>query len=419
MTLVRNAPSAVEHDSVQASPHGPEIRLLFAVAASVFTVTVLIGLLNGQRVVQLSQDVLLTHVHAGTLGWITLGVFALSLWLFGSRAVEARASGYVRWLSILGAIAVPCYVLAFLSGNYIARAIFGVPVLLAILGFFGWVIARARSMRLGVAQLALLGAFLTLSLGGLLGVLLQVEFASGQALLPGGAFAAHPGALVTGYLVLVGMAVSEWRLRPAARNDFRLGLAQISCFFASGLLLAVAFLADLVPLLGLNTLLLLAGVVIYLWRFGPRIVRAGWLERSSGRFFAASAVFIVVNIALTIFLAVGLVSGLFTAETLPGGILLAMDHTMFIGVMTNALFGLIHASVTQRRAIWPWANDAVFWGTNVGLAGFAVALVTGATILYRVFTPIMGLSILLAIVIYAPLLLLRRGADAEEVAPAA
>lgn len=418
MTLVRSAPS-VESESIQAGTHAPEVRLLFAVAASIFTITVLIGMLNGQRVIQLSHDVLLTHVHAGTLGWITLGVFALSLWLFGPReAAITRVSGYVRGLTILAAVAVPCYVAAFWSGNYLARAIFGVPVLLAILGFFGWVIARARSMRLGVAQLALLGAFLTLLLGGLLGVTLQVQFAAGQVLLPGGAFAAHPGALVTGYLVLVGMAVSEWRLRPTTRDDFRLGVVQISCFFASGLLLAVAFLADIVPLLGLNTLLLLAGVIIYLRRFGGRVMRAGWLSRSSERFFAASAVFIVVNIGLTVFLAVGLVAGLFTPETLPGGVLLAMDHTMFIGVMTNALFGLIHETVAGRRTIWPWASDAIFWGTNVGLAGFAIALITGATVLYRVFTPIMGLGILLGIVVFVALLIQRRSM-AEEAATAA
>ncbi len=417
MTSARSLPDT-GRDSLQASPHESEIRLLFAVAALVFTVTVLIGMLNGQQVLQLSRDVLLTHVHAGTLGWITLGVFALSLWLFGLDERTSQPSQYVRWLSVVAAIAVPCYIAAFLSGNFIARAVFGAPVLLVVLGFFGWVIARASQAPLGVARLALLGAYLTLSLGALLGVLLQFEFASGQFFLPAGAFAAHPGALVTGYLVLVGMAVSEWRLRPTTRGDFRLGVAQISCFFASGLLLMVAFLADIVPLLALNTLLLIAGVAIYIWRFGLRVARAGWLTRSGERFFAASAVFIVVNIALTVFLTVGLVTQMFTPETIPEGVLLAMDHTMFIGVMTNALFGMIQVGVEGRRATWAWANDAVFWGMNVGLAGFAVGLITGETLLYRVFTPIMGLAILLAIVMYAWLLLRRPAGEAGAVSPA-
>jgi hypothetical protein len=405
MTLAANPDT--EASSLQASPHTSSIRLLFAVAALVFSVTVLIGMLNGQRVVKLSQDVLLTHVHAGTLGWITLGVFALSLWLFSGSEAATRPSPYIRWLSIVAAVAVPCYVAAFLSGNFIARAAFGVPVLLAVLGFFGWVIARAGQAPRSVARLALMGAYLTLSLGALLGVLLQFEFATTRIFLPAGAFSAHPGALVTGYLVLVGMAVSEWRLRPRSSNDFRLGVAQISCFFASGLLLMVAFLANIVPLLGLNTLLLLVGVGIYLWRFGARVARASWLERSSERFFAASAVFIVINIALTIFLAAGLVGGLFTPETLPEGLLLTMDHTMFIGVMTNALFGMIQVATEGRRATWAWANDAVFWGMNIGLAGFALGLITQTPLLERIFTPIMGLALLLAIGMYAWLLLRR------------
>ncbi|HEU0027039.1 MAG TPA: hypothetical protein VFQ25_07980 [Ktedonobacterales bacterium] len=414
MTLIASNADAGA-DSLQASPHKAEIRLLFAVAALVFTVTVLIGLLNGQRVVQLSHDVLLTHVHAGTLGWITLGVFALSLWLFGGDARSSQPSQYVRWLSIVAAVAVPCYVAAFLGGNFIARAVFGVPMLLAVLGFFGWVIARANQASGSVARLALMGAYLTLSLGALLGVLLQFEFASAQIFLPAGAFSAHPGALVTGYLVLVGMAVSEWRLHPATRADFRLGAAQISCFFASGLLLMVAFLADIVPLLALNTLLLLAGVIIYIWRFAARVIHATWLAQSGERFFAASAVFIVINIALTVSLTVGLVTQIFTPENLPEGLLLTMDHTMFIGVMTNALFGMIQVGVEGRRAIWPWANDAVFWGMNIGLVGFAVGLITQTPILQQIFTPIMGLAILLAIGMYA-WLLLRRPAIAAGVA---
>lgn len=416
MMSARNLPNA-EQDGLQVNTYRAEIRLLFAVAAIIFIVTVLIGLLNGQRIVQLSQDVLLTHVHSGTLGWITLGVFALSLWLFGSGERRSQPSQYVRWLSILSAAAVPCYVAAFLSGNYVARAIFGVPVLLAVLGFFGWVIARAGQARNSVARLALLGAYLTLSLGALLGVLLQFQFAAGQLFLPVGAFAAHPGALVTGYLVLVGMAVSEWRLHPANRRDFGLGVAQISCFFASGLLLMVAFLADIVPLLALNTLLLLAGVGIYIWRFGLRVARATWGAASGERFFAASAIFIVVNIALTVSLTVGLVTQIFAPENLPAGLLLAMDHTMFIGVMTNALFGAIQIGVEGRRATWPLANDAVFWGMNVGLAGFAAGLITETPLLVQVFTPIMGLAILLAIGMYA-WLLIRRPVTRGVTAPA-
>src|SRR6266852_2390078 len=197
--------------NLQANPLRTDIRLLFQAAMLVFVITVAIGILNGLHLVgQLSADVLLTHVHAGTLGWITLSVFAAGLWLFGEGGEK---STYVRTISILAAIAVPVYILAFLSGNLIARAVFGFPVLLVIIGYFGWIIARSRQVRLTVARLALLGGIFTLIVGSVIGVILQVQFATSTPVSTG-ALAAHPATQVVGYLLLIGMAISEWRLMP-------------------------------------------------------------------------------------------------------------------------------------------------------------------------------------------------------------
>jgi len=59
-----------------------ETRLLFRVALAIFTVTVAIGIFNGFHFIQLSRAVILTHVHAGTLGWITLVATGAALWLY-------------------------------------------------------------------------------------------------------------------------------------------------------------------------------------------------------------------------------------------------------------------------------------------------------------------------------------------------
>ena len=64
----------------------------------VFLITVAIGLLNGQHIMTLSTDVLLTHVHAGTIGWITLSVFAISIWVFGEGASQGT-NQFIRWSS--------------------------------------------------------------------------------------------------------------------------------------------------------------------------------------------------------------------------------------------------------------------------------------------------------------------------------
>jgi len=42
----------------------------------------------------------------------------------------------------------------------------------------------------------------------------------------------------------------------------------------------------------------------------------------------------------------------------------------------------------------------LFWGMNFGMVGFVISLLLDARILERIFTPIMGLSILLALLTY-------------------
>ena len=397
--MVTNQEAATSRWSLQTSPWRTDIRILLISAMIVFLITVAIGLLNGQRIVQLSSDVLLTHVHAGTIGWITLSVFAISIWVFGIGASQGSHQ-YIRWSSIIAAISVPLYVLAFLSGNFIARAVFGVPVLLVMIAFLGWVVARTGKIRLGVAQLAILASLLTLVLGGLLGVLLQFQFASASAFLPAGAFGAHPATMVAGYLVLMGMALSELSLMPDTGKVSRLGIAQVILLFLAGLAIGIGILLNLTPLYGLNTLLALIGVLIFIIRFAPKIIRVNWLGHNSSRFFAISAVFVVVNIALTVYLTASLISGAFPADAIPSGLLIALDHSIFIGVMTNAIFGLINDATQERRTFWPWAEDVLFWGMNIGVTGFIIAQLSGVLVLERIFTPIMGLSILLGLLTY-------------------
>ena len=62
------------------APMASEIRLLLQAALALFVITVVIGILNGTDLVDFSHAKLLTHVHAGTLGWITLSALAGSLW---------------------------------------------------------------------------------------------------------------------------------------------------------------------------------------------------------------------------------------------------------------------------------------------------------------------------------------------------
>jgi hypothetical protein len=396
-----------------------DIRLLFQTAMGVFVITVGIGILNGQHLVQLSQDILLTHVHAGTLGWITLSVMALCLWLFGEGDAPLRHQAqeamrpYIRALSVLAAVSVPVYVLAFFSGNLVARAVFGFPVLAAIVGFLIWIAQRSRQIRLTVAHLAILGALITVTVGATIGVLLQIEFATHGNFLPAGAFGAHPGTMVVGYLLLVGMGISEWRLMPDTGRLPRAGVVQIALPFIAGLVLTFGLLYNILALLGLNVLFEIAGVAIYIVRFAPRIIRVRWLEPTSERYFAISSVFVVVNVALIVYLIGAIITKVYTDFTaIPRWLVFGQDHAMFIGVMSNALFGLIYEATRDQRHYWRWADHILFWGMNFGMIGFVLSLLANAQVFEKVFTPIMGGSILLGLLTYTLRMQVKTGAAA-------
>ena len=98
-------------------------RGLYLVAMAVFVVTVSIGIANGLDAVEFDRNAILTHVHSGTLGWITLTLVATAAWLY--RAMDRR-------LAITLAVLVPLYVAAFYTTFFGLRAVLGTLLLLTI-----------------------------------------------------------------------------------------------------------------------------------------------------------------------------------------------------------------------------------------------------------------------------------------------
>ena len=82
------------HEMASARPvHWVEIRTLLLAAMVFFVFTLGIGILNGTDLVEFEHRRLLGHVHSGTLGWLSLSVFAASLWLFGGGGTDVLAGG--------------------------------------------------------------------------------------------------------------------------------------------------------------------------------------------------------------------------------------------------------------------------------------------------------------------------------------
>lgn len=386
-------------------------RALLQAAMGIFVITVVIGILNGLDLVEFPRSTLLTHLHAGTLGWITLGVFAAAFTLFTTdRGVVPG------WLPPAAIVAVLAYVTAFYTTTGVLRPLAGSLVFLVILSVFVWVIGQlGRVATFSVAHLGIAAALLNLVIGAVFGVLTGLQLAGRLTGLPSGVIGAHAGAMIAGYLILAGMAIAEWKLiperRPASRD--RWGIAQVALLFLAGLALAVGALLDRFELISLNVPMLVVGTIIFLARVGRSAVRQHWLAPGSGRLFGISMLFLVVNISLLAYTIALIMRAEGDFNQIPRGLILAVDHSVFIGVMVNAIFGLIYEATQTRREFWPWVDQVMFWGINVGLAGFLVGLIADAAILKRIFTPLMGTSILLGILTYTIRLSFSRQRAAE------
>ena len=182
--------------------------------------------------------------------------------------------------------------------------------------------------------------------------------------------------MVVGFLIPVGMALAEWGLNgDSVRPAGRLGRAQIGLPFLGGVLLMIGLLADIDPLPPLAALIELVGVVIFVIRLAPDVRRVSWSDAGPGRYAAAAAMAIVGNIVFINYLAAAN-EGDF--DLVAEHQLLALDHMMFIGVLTNAIFAML-ALATLTDVRWPRVDDFVFWGMNVGLVGFFVSLLAEST----------------------------------------
>jgi hypothetical protein len=211
---------------------------------------------------------------------------------------------------------------------------------------------------------------------------------------------AHPPAMVIGYLLVAAFAVIEWLLHDGAEG--RAGFVQMWLLFAAGLIINVAFVTGTdEQLAGPANLLMIAAGVTLLWRSRSMLLPDGWRDARAGLFPRFAMVFLVAYLVLLTVLISWIVRDVVDFDALTEsqeGLLLAFDHTMFLGVMTNVMFGVLASRLTTPRTVL--ANKVLWFGVNIGLAGFALGLITTTAALKQIFAPIMGLSLLFALATY-------------------
>lgn len=381
--------------------HWAEIRTLLLAAMVFFVFTIGIGILNGTDLVDFDHRRLLGHVHSGTLGWLSLSVFAASLWLFGgSEPGAAGGSSQPSRLRLLVWVAIgvfALYTVAFTFTYGAFRPTMGTLSTLVIAAFFAWIAARARHVPLGVPHLGFLAAVATSVVGGVLGVLWAIQIASGDQILPTGGEDAHPAVMVVGFLFPVALAMSEWAFTfPTPPVATRLGVIQMVFPFVGGIVLMLSLLLDVDALAPIAILLEIVGVVIFFVRMWPHLRRVEVREPSPGRWALLSAVGSVFVIGLAQYLVIQYEGDFDLAPTHQ---ILALDHSQFIASMTAAVFAMLVAATAgliDRRI-----EQATFVLVALGVVVFVIGLLADAAVLKRIGAPVMGTGLLVGLVSFA------------------
>lgn len=387
----------------------------WATALVLFVITIVIGILNGLDIWEPDHDTLITHVHAGTLGWITLAVFGVALLMFtDGRRLEPGELRSTRTMSGATVAAMALYVAAFwigdsIPGNRIQRPIGGTLALLAIVWVLVWMIRQRRQQVKTVPIQALFLAWISLLIGAVLGVILGLFSSRGE--IPGlsdetavNLASAHPPAMIIGFLILAAVGIAEWLLKPedAAGRNRTWGMVQVWILFSAGMLINVAFIIRMEDeLLGPANLLQVVAFAILIPRLWSELKPSRWFGSGAYAYPRMTVLFLLINLGVFAYLISQIVAGTFDIDDPTEadlGLILTLDHFMFIGVATNALFGAIALTTTGRTL--DLYGKLTLWGVNLGLVGFAVGLISQSAPVKRVSTPVMGLALLLGIVIY-------------------
>jgi hypothetical protein len=312
--------------------------------------------------------------------------------MFGQNGQGARS------VATFAVVATVLYVIAFATGTGIFRPIAGTLMLIAIVWMLIWVSRQYSGSAKSSSQLGVLLAMVSLTIGGILGVFLGLFIANGS--VPGlsddvasSLAGAHPPAMLIGYLVLAGAAVVHWLLNGPQSLAGRIVMWAL---FVGGVVANLSFILDVEALVQVATVLEVAAIVTFTVHMWSRIKPSAWAGQGADNFARFAAIFLVIGVALLVYVVQLFMSGELDPETGAGPIrvLTAFDHAMFVGVMTNALFAIVGRGISQPAAA------ALPWVVNGAVLVFLVGLVADSDALIRVGAPVMGVALLYGIYLY-------------------
>jgi len=363
----------VDNDAVRR-----QIGRLFLGALGLFLVNIGLGFLNVFTSGGLPRWQFLTHLHAGSIGWITFSLIGIALWLFtGERTVSPTYERRVEWLVWAGILVFAGYVVSFAVAFSQGGPFFnllpavGTGAMVIIWAAATFAVSQIRQQAVvTTVHLLVAGGLVVAAIGATMGVLLGLERVVGL-FLPienPDRVGVHAG-MMDAYIFIVASAVVEWFVRGTDAGRWAwTGVAQATAGTLAAVLVPVAFLlaivAEVLPIFGL---LLLAFLAIFLVRIGWR----GLLENPFGSevegwtFFGTG--WLVVFVGLFLWLVIGL-QGDFGAA--PHWFAVVFAHAAYVGMMTNLLLGVVSAYTAGGRVGPSWSEPAARWLLNIGLLVF-------------------------------------------------
>ena len=346
------------------------IRIILLGSATLFLINIFFGFDNAVTTGVLPRSQSLIHLHAGSIGWITLSQLAIAFWVFtGNREVSETYARRLRTLAYLAIGFFAGYILsfgiAFSQGGsfFILMPIFGTGAMLMIWAAAIYALTQLRRQAVvTTVHILVAGGLLIAAVGAAMGVLLGLELAMGEQILPIPAgedrVGVHAGMMDT-YLILVAAGIVEWFVQKDSQKRWTIpGLLQALFLTVAGLVVPIAFLTglldQLLPIFGTFWLVVYVGIFIY---------------------FVAS----FAN----------------PDAPVPDWLGIVFVHAGFVGMMTNIILGVDAARTEDAAHVLSWGESSARWLINLGLLVFFALKITSDS---RLGAIVMGIGVLLGVV---------------------
>jgi hypothetical protein len=381
-----------------------QIRIILLGSAILFLINIFFGFDNAVTTGVLPRSQSLLHLHAGSIGWITLSQLAIAIWVFtGNREISETYASRIRTIAYLAIGFFAGYIvsfgIAFSQGGsfFVLMPIFGTGAMLMI-----WVAAiyaltqLRRQAVVTTVHILVAGGLLVAAVGATMGVLLGLELAIGEHILPIPAsedrVGVHAGMMDT-YLILVAAGIVEWFVQKDPSKRWTVpGLLQALFLTVAGLIVPLAFVTGLLEqLLPIFALLLLLGLIFFLARIGRRALARNPMRGGVKAWGTFGTFWLVIYVAIFIYFAATLPMGL----DIPSWLFAVFAHAGFVGMMTNIILGVDAARTEDSAHVLSWGESASMWTINIGMLVFFGLKVATDT---RLGAIAMGIGVLLGVV---------------------